>query len=84
MLIIQEDPFASGLDEEDQRMYHYRTSAKGTTAADATENPIDIVDLGNEWWSKIDQNESEYTRLRGNEEDEPYEGRDICLMKIRR
>ena len=73
MPIIREDPFASGLDEEDQRKYHYRPSAKGTTAANATGNAIDIDDLGNEWRSKIDQNESEYTRLRGNEEDEPDE-----------
>ena len=73
MPIIREDPFASGLDEEDQRKYHYRPSAKGTTAANATGNPIDIDELGHEWRSKIDQNESEYTRLRGNEEDEPDE-----------
>jgi len=70
MPIVREDTFASGLDEEDQKKYHYQPSAKGKTAANATGNLIDIDDLGNEWRSKIDQNESEYTRLRVNEEDE--------------
>ncbi|KAF8816142.1 DUF726-domain-containing protein [Phlegmacium glaucopus] len=73
MPIVREDTFASGLDEEDQKKYHYQPSAKGKTAANATGNLIDIDDLGNEWRSKIDQNESEYTRLRVNEEDEADE-----------
>ena len=73
MPIIREDTFASGLDEEDQRKYHYQPSAKGKTAANATGNVIDIDGRGDEWRSKVDQNESEYTRLRGNEEDEPDE-----------
>ena len=73
MPIVREDTFASGLDEEDQRKYHYQPSAKGKSAANATGNLIDIDDFGNEWRSKVDQNESEYTRLRGNEEDEPDE-----------
>jgi hypothetical protein len=70
MPIVREDSLASGLDEEDRRKYHYQPSAKGKTAANATGNLIDVDDLGNEWRSKIDQNESEYTRLRVNEEDE--------------
>ncbi|KAF8971813.1 hypothetical protein BDZ97DRAFT_1723539 [Flammula alnicola] len=70
MPVIREDTSASGLDEEDQKKYHYQSSAKAQTAANATGNLIDVDDLGNEWRSKLDQNESEYTRLRVNEEDE--------------
>ncbi|KAG6845580.1 hypothetical protein H0H87_007259 [Tephrocybe sp. NHM501043] len=70
MPIVREDEFASGLDEEDQKKYHYQPSAKGARAANATGNLIDIDDHGNEWRSKLEQNENEYTRLRGIEEDE--------------
>lgn len=73
MPIVREDKFATGLDEEDQKKYRYQPSTKGKTAANATGNLIDIDDLGNEWRSKVDQNESEYTRLRVNEEDESDE-----------
>ena len=73
MPVIREDTLASGLDEEDQKKYHYQSSAKASTAANATGNLIDVDDLGNEWRSKLDQNESEYTRLRVNEEEEADE-----------
>lgn len=73
MPIVREDTFASGLDEEDQKKYHYQPSAKGASAANATGNLIDVDDYGNEWRSKVDQNESEYTRLRINEEDDADE-----------
>ncbi|KAG6839790.1 hypothetical protein C0991_011664 [Blastosporella zonata] len=73
MPIVREDEFASGLDEEDQKKYHYQPSAKGASAANATGNLIDVDDYGNEWRSKLDQNESEYTRLRGIEEDDADE-----------
>lgn len=73
MPVVREDEFASGLDKEDQKKYHYQPSAKGTSAANATGNVLDVDDRGNEWRSKIDQNESEYTRLRINEEDEADE-----------
>ena len=73
MPIVRVDPFATGLDEEDQKKYRYQPSTKGKTAANATGNLIDIDDRGNEWRSKVDQNESEYTRLRVNEEDETDE-----------
>lgn len=69
MPIIREDTSASGLDEEDQKKYHYQSSATTSTAANATGNLIDVDDFGNEWRSKLDQNESEYTRLRVNEEE---------------
>ncbi|KAJ6601116.1 hypothetical protein DFH09DRAFT_1126907 [Mycena vulgaris] len=73
MPVVREDKFASGLDEEDQKKYHYTPSAKGASAVNATGNLIDVDDSGYEWRSKIDQNESEYTRLRVNEEDETDE-----------
>ncbi|KAJ3511532.1 hypothetical protein NLJ89_g4039 [Agrocybe chaxingu] len=68
MPIIREDTSLSGMDEEDQKRYHYQPSAKGKTAANATGNLIDVDDQGHEWRSKIEQNESDYTRLRGTEE----------------
>ncbi|KAJ7447231.1 hypothetical protein FB451DRAFT_782255 [Mycena latifolia] len=73
MPVVREDKFASGLDEEDQKKYHYTPSAKGASSVNATGNLLDVDDSGYEWRSKIDQNESEYTRLRGNEEDETDE-----------
>jgi len=73
MPVVREDAFASGLDEEDQKKYHYQTSAKSQTAANATGNLIDVDDLGNEWRSKLDRDESEYTRLRVNEEEDADE-----------
>ncbi|KAK0501045.1 hypothetical protein EDD18DRAFT_1147168 [Armillaria luteobubalina] len=69
MPVVREDELKGGLDEEDQKRYHYVPSAKGTNAANAI-GTIDVDDLGNEWRSKIDHNESEYTRLRVREEDE--------------
>lgn len=73
MPVVREDEFASGLDEEDQKKYHYVPSAKGASAANATGNLLDVDDRGNEWRSKVDQNENDYTRLRVNEEDEADE-----------
>lgn len=73
MPIVREDTSLSGMDEEDLKKYHYQPSAKGTTAANATGNLIDVDDWGNEWRSKIDQNESEYTRLRGIEDEDADE-----------
>lgn len=73
MPVVREDMYTSGLDEEDQKKYHYQTSAKSKTAANATGNLIDVDDLGNEWRSKLDRDESEYTRLRVNEEEDADE-----------
>ena len=73
MPIVREDTSHCDLDEEDRKKYHYQTSAKGATAANATGNLIDFDEEGNEWRSKVEQNESEYTRLRGREEDEADE-----------
>jgi len=73
MPIVREDTSLSGLDEEDQKRYHYQTAAKGKAAANATGNLIDVDEEGNEWRSKLDRDESEYTRLRVNEEDDADE-----------
>ena len=79
MPIVREDEFTSGLDEEDRKKYHYVPSAKHTDVsgsgigANATGNLIDVDDRGNEWRSKVDVDEGEYTRLRINEEDDADE-----------
>lgn len=78
MPVIKEDDFGGGLDEEDQKKYHYMPSSKkplqsASTAGNATGNLIDFDDEGVEWRSKAEQNENEYTRLRVNEEDEADE-----------
>jgi hypothetical protein len=78
MPVINEDDFRGGLDEEDQKKYHYMPSSKkplhsALTAGNATGNLIDFDEEGVEWRSKADQNENEYTRLRINEEDEADE-----------
>ncbi|KIY43781.1 DUF726-domain-containing protein [Fistulina hepatica ATCC 64428] len=70
MPIVREDTWTSGLDEEDQKKYHYVPSQKTQTTANATGNLLDVDYQGHEWRSKVDQNESEYTRLRVNEEDD--------------
>ncbi|THV00454.1 DUF726-domain-containing protein [Dendrothele bispora CBS 962.96] len=74
MPVVREDEIRGGLDEEDQKKYHYKPQASSSsnraTAANATGNLIDFDDSGTEWRSKLDRDESEYTRLRGREEDD--------------
>jgi hypothetical protein len=72
MPIIREDTSLSGMDEEDQRKYRYQAPASmiAKSAGNATGNLIDVDDMGNEWRSKLDRDESDYTRLRVNEEDD--------------
>lgn len=73
MPVVREDYLATDLDEEDRKKYHYQapsTTQDKTASTNATGNLIDVDDRGNEWRSKIDQNESEYTRLRMKEEDD--------------
>lgn len=77
-VIRESDEFAGGLDEEDQKKYKYvPPEKKDATAAkqigNATGNVLDIDFEGQEWRTKVDQNEGEYTRLRLNEEDESDE-----------
>jgi hypothetical protein len=79
MPVVREDEFTSGLDEEDRKKYHYVPSAKHTDVsgsgigANATGNLIDVDERGNEWRSKADLEEGEYTRLRIYEEDDADE-----------
>jgi hypothetical protein len=76
-IVSDSDEFAGvagGLDEEDQKIYHYNPQAKkdgqGAGMSNATGAILDIDYKGNEWRSKVDQNESEYTRLRMREEED--------------
>ena len=76
MPVIRDDDTANGLDEEDRKRYHYRAPEKRDSLApgsNATGNLLDVDYLGDAWRAKVDQNESEYTRLRLNEEDESDE-----------
>ncbi|KAL0567305.1 hypothetical protein V5O48_014689 [Marasmius crinis-equi] len=77
MPVVHEDTIRGGLDEEDQKKYHYVSPSNNNakTAANATGNLIDFDDHGNEWRSKGGDSaiENEYTRLRGVEEDESDE-----------
>ncbi|KAF8844246.1 DUF726-domain-containing protein [Paxillus ammoniavirescens] len=74
MPVVKEDEFASGLDEEDQKKYHYVSKQSSKAGiGNATGNLIDFDDEGVEWRSKAEQNENEYTRLRIDEENEADE-----------
>ncbi|KIY73931.1 DUF726-domain-containing protein [Cylindrobasidium torrendii FP15055 ss-10] len=73
MPVVYEDTLRGGLDEEDQKKYHYQPSTKAKGQANATGNVLDVDDFGNEWRDKSDVNESAYTRLRVNEEDDTDE-----------
>lgn len=76
MPIVRSDEFANGLDEEDQKKYHYKPQEKQDSnpgQSNATGNLLDVDFEGKEWRAKADQNESDYTRLRLNEEDESDE-----------
>ena len=69
---------AGGLDEEDQKRFHYNPQAKkdsqgGGGISNATGAILDVDYQGHEWRSKVDQNESEYTRLRMREEEDADE-----------
>ncbi|KAI0253223.1 hypothetical protein BJV78DRAFT_1302757 [Lactifluus subvellereus] len=69
---------AGGLDVEDQKKYRYspqtrRDSSGGGGASNATGAILDVDYRGQEWRSKVDQNESEYTRLRMREEEDADE-----------
>ena len=70
MPVVREDFFHTDLDEEDRKRYHYRPPSRSQQAVNATGNLIDVDNKGNDWRSKVEHNESEYTRLRVREEDE--------------
>jgi hypothetical protein len=72
------DEFKNGLDEEDQKKYHYQPKPVGSGpggAGNATGNLIDFDETGAEWREKANggTDEMEYTRLRVQEEDESDE-----------
>jgi hypothetical protein len=76
MPIVRSDDIANGLDEEDQKKYHYKAPEKhevNKNQSNATGDVLDVDFEGAEWRAKASQNESEYTRLRLNEEDESDE-----------
>ena len=68
---------AGGLDEEDQKRFHYNPQAKkdsqGGGMSNATGAILDVDYEGHEWRSKVAHNESEYTRLRMREEEDADE-----------
>lgn len=75
MPIVKEDDHVSGLDKEDRRKYHYvpkktESHAHSHSWGNATGNLIDVDNQGTQWRSKTEENESEYTRLRGEEEED--------------
>ncbi|KDQ15761.1 hypothetical protein BOTBODRAFT_31653 [Botryobasidium botryosum FD-172 SS1] len=77
MPVIREDNLL-GLDEEDQKKYHYVAPAAKTVAdpaalGNATGNLIDFDDSGNEWRAKVELDEGEYTRLRLEDDDDADE-----------
>ena len=77
-IVRADDDLAGGLDEEDQKKYHYvpptkKDSVSATSGSNATGELLDVDYKGNEWRTKADQNESEYTRIRVNEEDDSDE-----------
>jgi hypothetical protein len=80
MPIVRDDEFAGvagGLDQEDQKRYHYNPQTKKDSGqggvSNATGDLLDVDYQGNEWRSKVEQNESEYTRVRMREEEDADE-----------
>ncbi|VDB84324.1 unnamed protein product [Peniophora sp. CBMAI 1063] len=78
MPVVREDEFAGGLDEEDQKKYHYKPQDKkegiSKGGGNALGEVLDVDAFGKEWRANTAAaNESEYTRLRVREEDEADE-----------
>ena len=77
MPIIRSDDLAGGMDAEDRKKYHYvvpeTSNETTTTTSNATGNLIDFDGRGGEWRAKLEQNESEYTRLRLNDDNDDDE-----------
>ncbi|KAI0033809.1 hypothetical protein K488DRAFT_46852 [Vararia minispora EC-137] len=77
-VVRDSDEFAGGLDEEDQKKYHYQPQAKRDGPArgggNATGERLDVDAFGQEWRTNAGPgNESEYTRLRVREDDDADE-----------
>jgi hypothetical protein len=74
MPIIRVGDNPLGLDEEDAKRYHYVEPRNKLTddshAGNATGGAVGFDDRGNEWRSKLEQDEEDYTRLRLNDDDD--------------
>ncbi|KAH7339017.1 hypothetical protein B0J17DRAFT_614317 [Rhizoctonia solani] len=74
MPIVRASDNSLGLDDEDAKRYHYvepkNKLGDDVHGGNATGNLIDYDDKGNEWRSKLDQNEDDYTRLRLDDDDD--------------
>lgn len=71
MEIIRNEGPINGMDEEDRKRYKYvAPQQRGEGAGNATGVFNDIDYRGQEWRTKLDQDENDYTRLRVEEEDE--------------
>ncbi|KAG8898151.1 hypothetical protein FRB99_007634 [Tulasnella sp. 403] len=79
MPIIRLSDNPLGLDEEDEKKFHYvppeRISepSAGESHSNATGTVIDYDNRGNEYRAKLEQNESDYTRLRLDDDEEADE-----------
>ncbi|KZV74103.1 DUF726-domain-containing protein [Peniophora sp. CONT] len=78
MPVVRQDEFAGGLDDEDQKKYHYKPQDKREDVSKGSGNALgevlDVDAFGKEWRANTAAaNESEYTRLRIREEDEADE-----------
>lgn len=82
MPVVRSDDNPFGLDEEDQKRYHYRPPAR-LDQSEASSGPSNATGahleveadtlLTDSWRSKIEQDESDYTRLRLDEDEESEE-----------
>ncbi|KAG8709814.1 hypothetical protein FRC09_000456 [Ceratobasidium sp. 395] len=73
MPIIRAGDNPLGLDDEDVKRYRYvepKLKLNDDHTGNATGNTIDFDDRGNEWRSKLDQDEEDYTRLRLDDDDD--------------
>ncbi|KAK8861478.1 hypothetical protein IAR55_002299 [Kwoniella newhampshirensis] len=86
MPVVRSDDNPFGLDEEDQKRYHYRPPARlddtfsaaggSTSTGNATGTHLEVQAdtlLTDSWREKVAQDESDYTRLRLDEDEESEE-----------
>src|SRR5271170_3560981 len=73
MEVVKRDEPLYDLDEEDQKKYHYVSPKRSTAIGNATGVFDDYDVRGQEWRSKQDQNEDDYTRLRLDEDEDTEE-----------
>ena len=82
MPVVRSDDNPFGLDEEDQKRYHYKpperldSTAGPSTVGNATGTHIELEGdtlLTDSWREKVSQDESDYTRLRLDEDEESEE-----------